>query len=510
MPDRKRVVRRPITTSYTAGYLLVLAAVLAIFLLSFWCNRFLNRRHEQLLDQLLEINQLFVDVEDANRCIYDYYTFLRVGSGRAYEAERAGAQAAVADMSRRLKQSYSRQIMDLCCLVETYLDAGDRLVAGLDSYVDKNSTTVKSSELTAAYNETQDILAFISLSFQEVYTGQLEVVEQAHANIRRVVNLLLLLQTLALAAAAAVTASYYQRVVRGITRPLERLTEFAVCVTEDPTRPRAHVEIDTGNELELFAGAFNEMIDTVRTQIERIEQDGKVREQLQRAEIENLRISSALQASQMALMQSRINPHFLYNTLNIIVQTAHMEGAEETAELMEITADMMRYNLGKLTKSVTLADELTNTQNYLRIQRCRFGSRIQFEVQADESCTRQEVPCLILQPLIENAITHGVGPLVDGGRIMVRLYPDGGHIWLEVADNGLGMEPARLAELRASLDSTGEESAHIGLRNVYQRLRLYFGAELRFTIESAPGHTVVRAGLPRSDGAAPQSQAIDR
>lgn len=503
MPDKKHAVQHPITTRYTAGYLLVLATVLVIFLLSFYCSWFLNRRHEQMLNQLLEINQLFVDVEDANRYIYDYYTFLRADSGRAYETERTDAQTAVADMRQHLKQRYSRPIMDLCYMVETYLDASNRLVAGLDDYVGKGRATQESSELTAAYNETQDILSFISRSFQEVYTSQLEVTEQANTNIRHAVNLLLFLQILAVAVAAIITASYYQRVVRGITRPLECLTEFAVCVTEDPTRLQTHVEINTGDELELFADAFNEMIDTVHSQMERIEQDGKVREQLQQAEIENLRISSALQASQMALLQSRINPHFLYNTLNMIVQTAHMEEAEETAELMEITADMMRYNLGKLTKSVTLADELANIQNYLRIQRCRFGSRIQFELQTDESCTHLDVPCLILQPLVENAIAHGIGPLVDGGRIVVRLYPADDYIWLEVADNGLGIKVDRLAELRASLDETKEEGAHIGLRNVYQRLRLYFGVALRFTIESVPGDTVIRIGLPRDAGTVP-------
>ena len=198
----------------------------------------------------------------------------------------------------------------------------------------------------------------------------------------------------------------------------------------------------------------------------------------------------------------------------MITQTAHMEGAEETAEMMEVTAEMMRYHLGRTTKPATLRAEIQNTRNYVYIQRCRFGSRIAFEFDIDESCLELEVPCLIVQPLVENAITHGVGPLVEGGRIAVRLLPREGLVWLEVSDNGQGIGPEQLAALRLSLTEEAE-SSHIGLRNVCQRLRLYFGGGLRFHVDSTmPGGTAVRIGIPRGEvwrsGTAERESEVDR
>lgn len=167
--------------------------------------------------------------------------------------------------------------------------------------------------------------------------------------------------------------------------------------------------------------------------------------------------------------------------------------------MMEVTAEMMRYHLGRTTKPATLGAEIQNTRNYVYIQRCRFGSRIAFEFDIDESCLALEVPCLIVQPLVENAITHGVGPLVEGGRIAVRLLPREGLVWLEVSDNGQGIAPEQLAALRLSLTEEAE-SSHIGLRNVCQRLRLYFGDSLRFHVDSTmPGGTAVRIGIPRGE-----------
>lgn len=182
----------------------------------------------------------------------------------------------------------------------------------------------------------------------------------------------------------------------------------------------------------------------------------------------------------------------------MISQTARMEEAEETARLMEATADFLRYNLGKVTKAVTLADEIDNTRNYVYIQRCRFGERIRFVFEVDESCAGQEVPCMILQPLVENSVTHGVGAMIGGGTVTIRLFKQDGAACLEVRDNGVGISAQRLAQLRDSFKKEGGEGGHIGLKNVYLRLKLFFGEGLQFSIDSGPDGTAVRIGLPRS------------
>ena len=135
-------------------------------------------------------------------------------------------------------------------------------------------------------------------------------------------------------------------------------------------------------------------------------------------------------------------------------------------------------------------------ENYFIIQRCRFGDRIRFAFDVDETCGRLEIPCMILQPLVENAVSHGVGSMIGGGAVTVRLFRQGNGVCLEVRDNGVGMEPQVLEKLRKSFTQELFDDGHIGLHNVYQRLRLFFGAELGFEVESHPGDTCIRMLLP--------------
>ncbi|MDY5096113.1 MAG: histidine kinase, partial [Oscillospiraceae bacterium] len=191
-----------------------------------------------------------------------------------------------------------------------------------------------------------------------------------------------------------------------------------------------------------------------------------------------------------------INPHFLFNTLNIITQTAQMEDAEETAALIEATADFLRYNLSKLNKVVTLADEVENTQNYVYIQKQRFGDRFTFDFEIDERCTAITMPCMILQPLVENSIRHGLNNMLRGAKVAIRAYPGpGGSVCLEVWDNGVGISAQKQAKLLRSFEAT-DDSGHIGLRNVYKRLRLFYGKNLRIEFDSVPGSSAVRFVLP--------------
>ena len=219
-------------------------------------------------------------------------------------------------------------------------------------------------------NNTQQILGVISQSFQDAYISTLETTSRMPTQLMQIQRILYIVQISMLILAVAVSAVFFHRVVRGMSDSVNQLIDLADGITRNP-RCQEHIHLDTGDELTVFADAFNEMMDTIHAQMEKIEQNSRMREQLQKVEMENLRISSALQSSQLKLLQARINPHFLFNTLNMATQMAHMEDAEETAQLLEATADFLRYNVGKVTKSVTLLDESEHTKNYVCIQRCR-------------------------------------------------------------------------------------------------------------------------------------------
>lgn len=489
--------RGSITSKYSKGYFLMLLVLLLVFAVSLFSGQSLSRRYGRAIDELLDLNELFVNVETTNKYVYDYYLYLRPTSSETYDAEQAKTQDAVNAMMERMRAAYSRDIVDLCYMVQTYLDQSGQLMRRLDAFVVDGHAAAEDAGLDVSYAQTQSVISYINQSFKEIYSARLVTTQRTQAEIQRSWRWLLALQTGMLLVAVAICFGFYRKVVHGITLSVKKLTAFASGVARQPAL-QEHVQIDTGDELAVFADAFNEMIDTIHAQMDQIEADSRMREQLQQAEMENLRISAALQSSQLKLLQARINPHFLFNTLNMISQTARMEEAEETARLMEATADFLRYNLGKVTKAVTLADEIDNTRNYVYIQRCRFGERIRFVFEVDESCAGQEVPCMILQPLVENSVTHGVGAMIGGGTVTIRLFKQDGAACLEVRDNGVGISAQRLAQLRDSFKKEGGEGGHIGLKNVYLRLKLFFGEGLQFSIDSGPDGTAVRIGLPRS------------
>lgn len=483
-----------ITQKYAAGYVLLVVIAVLLFLVSFFSGRVISSQYRSATDDLLELNNLFVAVENTNQAVYDYNLYLSPISGETYTQEREKTRRILEEILRHMDQSYSREVTDLCYIVDSYLDKSDLLIESISQFRSAGSSGDR-GELVEAYLETQQLIAYINQNFQEVYINKLETTQQMQHRIAWIQTLLNALQIAILVLAMAVSVIFYQRVVRGMSQSVNKLIDFASGITKNLTF-REHIHIDTGDELTVFANAFNEMMDTIHAQMAQIEQDSRMREQLREVEMENLRISSALQASQLRLLQSRINPHFLFNTLNMITQMAHMEDAEETAHLMEATADFLRYNLGKVTKSVTLADEIENTRNYIYIQRCRFGERIRFGFQVEEGCADLEIPCMILQPLVENAVSHGVGSMISGGEVMVSLFRQQEHICLEVRDNGVGIEPQLLEKIKASFAAESNEDNHIGLHNVYHRLRLFYGAGLKFELQSGSGGTVVRMLLP--------------
>ncbi|MBB6732450.1 sensor histidine kinase [Cohnella zeiphila] len=199
--------------------------------------------------------------------------------------------------------------------------------------------------------------------------------------------------------------------------------------------------------------------------------------------------------SELEVLQSQIHPHFLYNTLNSVVRLAGTGKNEEVITMITSLSKFFRISLSKGKQIIPLDDELEHIRNYLIIQKIRYKNKFEFELSASEETKGLLAPKLILQPIVENAIYHGIEPSVDEGRIAIRADVREGKLRLAVEDNGVGMSPERAAGLLAELP--GSEGAGIGLRNVHERIRLNFGEAYGLGIESEREEgTVVTVWLP--------------
>ncbi|MGG0175153.1 sensor histidine kinase [Gottfriedia acidiceleris] len=182
---------------------------------------------------------------------------------------------------------------------------------------------------------------------------------------------------------------------------------------------------------------------------------------------------------ELKALQSQINPHFLFNTLNVISKLAYIEGAEQTSDLTVSTSNLLRYNLRKLDEPVTLLDEVRNAEEYFSIQKARFRDRVSFELNIEESCLGNKVPCLTLQPLLENAFIHGIEGMEQGAVIGITIKNHEKYIYIEIYDNGAGMkEETREALLTSSMPIISQKSSTgLGTTNVFKRWRLFYGEE---------------------------------
>lgn len=185
------------------------------------------------------------------------------------------------------------------------------------------------------------------------------------------------------------------------------------------------------------------------------------------------------------VLQSQINPHFLYNTLDIIVWMIENEKQADAVKVVTALARFFRISLSRGKSIIPVRDELEHVRNYLMIQHMRFKNRFTYEIEADEDVMELASVKLILQPLVENAVYHGMEFMDGDGEIRIRVYRDGEDLYMKVSDNGLGMTKEQVKGMFTDKPHVKSGSGSgIGVRNVNERIRLYFGQEYGLSIES--------------------------
>lgn len=216
---------------------------------------------------------------------------------------------------------------------------------------------------------------------------------------------------------------------------------------------------------------------------------------------EKAALQAALQSAQLRTLESQINPHFLFNALGLVSYLAIQENAPQTEEVAYCLSDLLRYSLRNVANPVTLGKELETVERYLAIQKLRFGARLNVEIQVDPLLRQIRIPCMILQPLVENAVIHGVEPLARTVTVQVRASYVAQGMLLEVIDDGVGMDPVVLASINSRTFTRQTGRNGLGLQNVVRRLEGEYGAAFDMHVESEMGRgTRVSLTLPVTNG----------
>ena len=228
----------------------------------------------------------------------------------------------------------------------------------------------------------------------------------------------------------------------------------------------SYYSVENKDEISILGNAFNKMLDDIKGLIDQV------------YIIENQKRNAELKS-----LQSQINPHFLYNTLDTAQWKALEYNAFEVADIINLLSGFFRLSLSDGKEFITIDDELQHVANYLEIQKIRYKEKVNYTINMDESLKPYLIPKLILQPLVENSIYHGLKLKKQKGFINIDIYSKNEYLLIKVEDNGLGIDPGKLKLLRENLDNS-IESEHYGLYNINERLKLTFKDKYEITIES--------------------------
>ena len=259
---------------------------------------------------------------------------------------------------------------------------------------------------------------------------------------------------------------------------------------EDPS-------VENRDEMGELVRAFNKMKRSTKGYIDTLKENHRMSELLHREEIERVEMEKQLSGARLELLKSQINPHFLFNTLNMIACMAKLEEAVTTERMISSMSSLFRYNLKTSEQIVTLARELKVVQDYMYIQQMRFGSRILYSCDLKVDAEQAMIPAFTLQPVVENAMVHGLSKKEQGGRVHVRIWEQGNRLVISVADTGLGMSEERLAEVTEAMKERRTSRIGIGLGNIYKRIHMMY-KQGEFRIASIEGRgTVIQMFIPQ-------------
>ncbi len=413
--------------------------------------------------ELTELSQVFEKVQD------NMYKYLKVKNSQTlldyYQNE--------AKYRNELEKLNEDNINDPVKLLErnirkmseTYLDCTAETVAA------KRGRNVE--QYKRKYDDATKLYGYIQSSIDELNNLMFQENSSTYAVLRAVMRYLEISNSVIMIIIVAVGMLLLIQATRNMFVPLSNMAETAQLVGQGNFHVKMH-DTDAQDELGTVTRAFNTMVENLDLYMARTKASMEKEQQMMERE---LLMENHLKEAQLKYLQSQINPHFLFNSLNAGAQLAMMEDAEQTGIFVEKMADFFRYNVKKGQEDATLGEELEAVDNYIYILNVRFAGDIHFSKDVDESLENVRMPSMILQPIVENAVNHGIRDIEWEGKIHLTVTGDADYIRISVKDNGKGMTQEQIeGVLSGNREHRNEEgdSTGIGMNNVISRLELYY------------------------------------
>lgn len=436
------------------------------------------------------LNELAECLDSVQNSMTEYLTYKTSDSLENYYICDQRYNAMLEEFSGEVSDvSFSRMERNIKYMSVDYLrKVSSTIEAKRGRNVEKYRTNYESA--TKLYNYINSYIT--SLNEEQFATNSIHYAEISQA-FKRFEVIGLVVMTLV----AILNVVIIVHIVKTLITPIKNLANAA----NEVAGGNLEVELedsDSSDETGILTNAFNKMVVSIRDYITKLRESMEKERSLQEKE---LMMESHLKDARLKYLQAQINPHFLFNTLNAGAQLAMMEGADRTYEYVQTVADFFRYNVKKQNNLVSIEDEVTLIDNYIEILNVRFSGDIHYSKQIDERLLKTPMPSMILQPIVENAVNHGIREMGSEGEILLKVYRENNKVVIVVKDNGIGMTEEDIDRV---LNGTWKYEEHaadnngIGMDNVIARLKLNVGNDDVINIYSEGiGHgTEVVISLP--------------
>lgn len=479
----------------------VLLAVVSIMLLMLVINIILYsqinktiRRMDTVYSSNVDLTELSDSLSDVQEALYAYLSVKTSDSLENYYKSEQTYRNLLENLGNQISSNPTMLLeRNIRKMSESYLALAEEAVSAK-----RGRNVEKYKEL---YDSSQNLYSYINTYIDELNSQQFRNNSASYQTLREALEYLEISSLVLMTVMMGIGILMLFGITKGMIEPLTNLAETANLVGQGNFNVKMP-PTDSLDEVGIVTRAFNTMVESLEEYIIRTTRSMEKEQQMMERE---LLMKNHLKEAQLKYLQSQINPHFLFNSLNAGAQLAMLEDAEKTCIFVEKMADFFRYNVKKGLEDASLEEELAAVENYIYILNVRFAGEIHFTRQADERIMDCRVPSMILQPIVENAVNHGIRNIDWEGCIHLEIMEEEGRIFIRIRDNGKGMSQERIQEVMSGQAGDGEEqsdSTGVGMNNVISRLELYYNQKNLVEIRSRGENkgTEVILKLPKTGG----------
>lgn len=444
------------------SYFLLLVPIVLFLVFCFYNLWTGNQNYENMINSISVASEFSLDFKKD----FDYETYLLIVENKSIE--ESGLDNMLNEASRIVKglEEFTNQ-------PDNYkrLNSANKYLTNLQTYIDRIKQNLEEGNqyednIEIWENDVQIVTSLIRETIFEYIYYEIRDIQQSRLEYQKFFMSIIRISILTFIGILVLTTflSYY--IPLSITQPIRKLTEVTKQVAKGDLSVRSDVR--SGVEASMLSDSLNTMIDKIN---ELLEQVTREQSRLRRAEFE--------------LLQSQINPHFLYNTLDAIIWLAESGEQKKVVNMVGSLSDFFRTSLNQGKDIITIREELQHVRSYLEIQQVRYQDILKYEIQVPAELHQYLIPKITIQPLVENALYHGIKNKRGYGRIIISGKKEADFFVIQIEDNGIGISEDRLLQVRDGIRDkvlTGKDM--YGLYNVNERIRLNFGEKYGITIES--------------------------